>query len=221
MNTILKKNKKWLLISIVVFILLISALSIQSWNADAVIFFPILYYDVRYDNLQLYEFYDIVKYRNRDEIAPQYLPYTFDNMTFLLFVHPPREWKDSVIGLDTLRNIIKNDYSLTVYFPENSDSIIYRIKRIKLITTEYTMDMDDMIYYRYPYFNEASKFRVSTSNQIFVYGGKFKYRKPRDMKFSIEVEVEIDKNGLKSSHAFTYDYVMTKIFSWFDWDFLR
>jgi hypothetical protein len=129
-------------------------------------------------------------------------------------------------GLLCRQNFAKKDiastrFTLDVYSKDAKENVIYKIKKVKLITTDYVEDVEELIIEPYAdtvQYNENKKvpsYAQSTYIRTRVFGGKFEFQRPKDMKFSMDIEVEVDNNGEITSYQFSYDFSFTMKDHWF------
>lgn len=136
--------------------------------------------------------------------------YTVENAVFALLLDTA---STSVSGDDLKNDLAAGHYILQVFTMKKSD-FSYRIKTMNLITSEYTKDIQNLIFYRHPdYFEKQTPFSEYRMNKEYrisaILGGDFRYPRPKDMKFSIELEVEITSaENIVSCHTFTYFYTL-------------
>lgn len=142
--------------------------------------------------------------------------YTVENAVFALLLDTA---STSVSGDDLKNDLAAGHYILQVFTKEKED-FIFRIKAMKLSTSEYSKDLQNLIFYRDPdYFEQQTKFYLHDKNSNYrmaaLLGGAFRYPRPKDMKFSIELEVEITSaENIVSCHTFTYFYTLAMQNHW-------
>jgi hypothetical protein len=136
--------------------------------------------------------------------------YTVENTVFALLLDTA---STSVSGDDLKNDLAAGHYILQVFTKEKED-FIFHIKTMKLSTSEYSKDIQDLIFYRDPeYFDQQTSFSEYWMNTEYrisaILGGDFRYPRPKDMKFSIELEIEITStDNIVSYHSFTYFYTL-------------
>jgi hypothetical protein len=167
-------------------------------------------------------------------------PYTKDNTIFLLDIEGSVYDLDSTSGADyASRNMASSYYMMYIYTRENPENSVYRIKRMTFKTAEYTADFEDFEINNpwssfgankesngsenqndfikesspnlTPEISRFSKFKGYSMYKITIEGDSFNYPFPKGGKFSVDVEVEIDKGETKSNYNFTYYFNIIKM----------
>jgi hypothetical protein len=164
----------------------------------------------RYRSFHIYTEGDLYNLSIIEDFENQeFLPYTIDDTIFLLLLDTGYP---EVSDTD-----IKNDMASSTYlfqiFTKNNTEKNYEIKNITLLTSSYTKNIDELIYYFEPnYSNKTNKLWKSKKNSYFhasIIGGYFKFPRPRNDKFSIELEIKITENEIETVYSFFYNYIIS------------
>jgi hypothetical protein len=140
--------------------------------------------------------------------------YTIDNNIFILRL----DIHDGNIGKEDIKKDLANSYYIFEIYTKDQREIICTIKNMRLVTSTYNEDISNLIYYRNSASSDkTSKFRTTKYpfyKEASIIGGAFNYIRPKDMKFSIEIDIEVEENKIITSHKLIYDYNLTMKDRW-------
>jgi hypothetical protein len=125
---------------------------------------------------------------------------------------------ETVGPLRMLGNKVLCGYILQVR-TKNPD-IDYRIKRLEIRTSKYQGVLDDFSYYSErpdtvdaredPYYMKFNQdFRNPEYWDSFYGWDHFEFPRPSDLKFQVDLDVELISNGILQDRHFTYNYTLT------------
>jgi hypothetical protein len=161
---------------------------------------------------------DLYKITNEGDFTNlKLIPYTINDSIYVLIldIGYPEANRD-----DIKKDIAVSTYMLQIY-TKSSNDIKYCIRNMKLNSSSYTGDIKDLIYYppkNKMHYGETDMFFPSKffpyGRMATINGGYFKFPRPKDMKFSIDIEIEVIENEKKEMYNFTYYYTMAMKDHW-------
>jgi len=154
-------------------------------------------------------------YRHSDDIDnPVFDKYTVNGTKFILLSEMywyQADWRD-------LRDDMSGCKFLLRIYTKEKDTITYRILKATIDTTSFSMDIDinkldenEVVFYPS---NAARQdgYKVKT-----ILSHTYRFPRPKDMKYSITVLIEEEKdNGEKNQYEFVYYFFLKKKDRWFD-----
>lgn len=183
-----------------------------SCDGDSTRFGPIMF-----DRYRSFIIHSEIDLNNIEKLDSQMLmPYTVDDTIYILSM---RRNITDVHGDDLKNNIASGCYDLYI-FTKSAEAVTYRIKKMTLRTANLTENIESLLYYKAPFYSDkTTKMFLSkifpNYYQLEMGGGYFKYPLPKDRKFSIDLEIEKEKEGVFSTYKFTYDYKINYKDHWF------
>jgi hypothetical protein len=154
---------------------------------------------------------------------PEFAPYTINDTLFVLDTNPQQgtyidnsDVEDNDLAVARLR--------LIIFTKNKSENLSYRIKKMVLHTSKYVKDVEELVFV----WSDSPRARETDSldfiDTFIVYteeyrsativGGYLLFPRPKDMKMSIYLEVEINEDNNISSHSFVYHYNLKLIKGW-------
>jgi hypothetical protein len=148
-----------------------------------------------------------------------YRPYTRNNTIFLLYAYRSA----MLFYEDTKQNLAKSAFRLFIYTPSKAEELNYCIREMRIITTEYDKNVDEVGFVWNNNINQAKETNdMETMEQNTNYrrgvitGGYLKYPCPENMEFTIRLKIEVTEDGQITEHVIDYDYTLIRSESGFD-----
>ncbi|MCD1653611.1 hypothetical protein K7J14_02720 [Treponema zuelzerae] len=143
------------------------------------------------------------------------LQYTVDDIIFVLILESS---SNEIKGEDIKKDLAVSNYVLRV-FTKKKANFIYRIKSMKYRAPDFCDDVSSLVYYQdHNATGKQTPFRVFNKNMDYQYsvilGGYFKYPRPKDMRFSIDIVLEVECEEKLTTHSFTFNYSLTMKDHW-------
>ncbi|MDR1174658.1 MAG: hypothetical protein LBK83_04225 [Treponema sp.] len=148
---------------------------------------------------------------------PEFTPYMINDTLFVLDTNPQlgtyidnSDVEDNDLALARLR--------LFIFTKNKSEDLSYKIKKMVLHTSEYVKDFEELRFEwdDRPHARETDllDFINDEYRSAIIVGGYLLFPRPKNMKMSIYLEVEINEDNTISSHSFVYHYNLKLIKGW-------
>ncbi|MDR1175050.1 MAG: hypothetical protein LBK83_06230 [Treponema sp.] len=141
--------------------------------------------------------------------VPEFAPYMINDTLFVLHTFP--ELGGMYISDSDVEDydLASTNFRLYIFTKNKNEHLSYKIKKMILHTSDYVKDVEELGFkwynsraretdYIIHYYDEYRKAEID--------GGYLLYPRPKDMKISIYLEVEINEDNTISSHSFVYHY---------------
>ena len=186
-------------IGIVLFLLLLmtSCLPFIHWGRNRV------YFPHSVDNL--YQF-------SRDFQNPVFQKYTVGDTVFMLLADM---YSFTARSEDIKKDIASTGFGIRIY-SKHEGNVTYRLIKSIVRTSSFSDDILNLQYGNTAEDNKHSAALVTMTSRTDGYrfatlrNGYFKFPRPKDMKFSITVEIEETTESNTAVYEFTYDFIFTK-----------
>jgi archaellum component FlaF (FlaF/FlaG flagellin family) len=111
------------------------------------------------------------------------------------------------------RNIAGGEFYLKI-FTKLEGSVTYRLLKTTINTSSFSMDIYDMKKGEAVLDSSKTTNRADGYKADYMRSKEYKFPCPKDMKYSITVFIEEEKDGLKTVYEFTYYYFLEKKDRW-------
>jgi hypothetical protein len=140
---------------------------------------------------------------------PEFAPYTINDTLFVLDTDPQRGTYIDNSDVED-HDLAITDFRLFIFTKNKNEYLSYKIKKMVLQTSDYVKDVDELGFKwnDRPHARETDllDFINDEYRSATILGGYLLYPRPKDMKMSIHLEVEINEDNTISSHSFVYHY---------------
>jgi hypothetical protein len=148
---------------------------------------------------------------------PEFAPYTINDTLFVLDTDPQLGTYINNSDVEDY-DLAAADFRLYIFTKNKSENLSYKLKKMVLHTSEYVKDIEELVFVwsDSPRARETDYFIHNNEEyrRAAIIGGYLLYPRPKDMKMSIHLEVEINEDNTISSHSFVYYYTIQLVKGW-------